>query len=99
MKPSSLVLLPMYRTGANIRLFPGQCPSSVGAHRRMPSYRATFRYGGTRPQYEMLDIEADDLRAALTAAAEQVSEAVAETAELVEIRRQTDPDDREYTPE
>lgn len=65
----------------------------------MPSYRATFRYGGSRPQYEMLDIEAEDLRAALTLAAERLSDEVAETAELVEIRRQTDPDEREYTPE
>ena len=65
----------------------------------MPSYRATFRYGGSRPQYEMLDIEAEDLRAALEAAAERVADEVAETAELVEIRRQTDPDEREYGPE
>ncbi|MGK7313397.1 MAG: hypothetical protein ACN0LA_14275 [Candidatus Longimicrobiales bacterium M2_2A_002] len=65
----------------------------------MPSYRATFRYGGSRPQYEMLDIEAEDLRAALEAAAERVADEVAETAELVEIRRQTDPDEREYAPE
>lgn len=65
----------------------------------MPSYRATFRYGGSRPRYEMLDVEADDLRAALTIAAERLSDEVAETAELVEIRRQADPDDREYTPE
>ena len=65
----------------------------------MPTYRATFRYGGSQPQYEMLDIEADDLRAALRDAAERLSEEVAETAELVEIRVQTDPDEREYTPE
>ncbi len=65
----------------------------------MPSYRATFRYGGSRPQYEMLDIEAEDLRAALAEAAERVSEEAAETAELVEVRLQTDPEEREYTPE
>jgi len=65
----------------------------------MPSYRATFRYGGSRPQYEMLDIEAEDLRAALVEAADRVSEEAAETAELVEVRRQTDPEDREYMPE
>ncbi|MDX1674976.1 MAG: hypothetical protein R3314_09300 [Longimicrobiales bacterium] len=65
----------------------------------MPSYRATFRYGGARPRYEMLDIEAEDLRSALTTAAERVSESVAATAELVEIRVQTDPEEREYTPE
>lgn len=65
----------------------------------MPSYRATFRYGGAHPRYEMLDIEAADLRAALSAAAERVSEEVAASAELVEIRVQTDPDQREYAPE
>lgn len=65
----------------------------------MPSYRATFRYGGSRPQYEMLDIEADDLRGALTAAAERVGDEIAETAELVEIRVRADPDEREYTAE
>lgn len=65
----------------------------------MPSYRATFRYGGQRPRYEMLDLEAADLRSALRSAAEQVSDAAAETAELVEIRLQADPDGRVYTPE
>lgn len=65
----------------------------------MPSYRATFRYGGARPRYEMLDIDAADLRAALRDAADRLSDDVAETAELVEIRRQTEPDEREYTPE
>lgn len=65
----------------------------------MPSYRATFRYGGQRPRYEMLDLEAADLRSALRSAAEQVSDAAAETAELVEIRRQADPEERVYTPE
>lgn len=65
----------------------------------MPSYRATFRYGGSRPQYEMHDIEADDLRAALAEAAERVSDEAAATAELVEVRLQTDPDNREYVEE
>lgn len=65
----------------------------------MPSYRATFRYGGSRPRYEMLDLEARDLRTALRAAADRLSDEVAATAELVEIRRQTDPAEREYTPE
>ena len=65
----------------------------------MPSYRATFRYGGARPQYEMLDIEAENLRSALRSAADRLNETVAATAELVEIRVQTNPDQREYTPE
>lgn len=63
----------------------------------MPNYRATFRYGGERPRYDMLDIDAETLRDALIAAAERVSEEVSATAELVEIRRQADPDEREYT--
>ena len=65
----------------------------------MPSYRATFRYGGAHPRYEVLDIEAADLRAALGEAAERVSEDVIASAELLEIRVQTDPDEREYGPE
>lgn len=65
----------------------------------MPSYRATFRYGGARPRYEMLDLEAADLRAALRSAADRIADDVAETAELVEIRRRPDPEEREYTPE
>ena len=65
----------------------------------MPSYRATFRYGGSRPQYEMIDVEAEDLREALRAAADRVADEVIASAELVEVREQTDPDDREYTPE
>ena len=65
----------------------------------MPSYRATFRYGGSRPQYEVLDIEAADLRAAMAEAAERVGDDIVATAELVEIRLQTDPEEREYTPE
>ena len=65
----------------------------------MPSYRVTFRYGGPRVLYEVLDIEADDLRGAMRAAADEMSEEVAGTAELVEVRTQTDPEDREYGPE
>ena len=65
----------------------------------MPSYRATFRYGGARPQYEMMDLEAEDLRGALRAAADRLGDEVSATAELVEIRVQADPQEREYTPE
>lgn len=62
----------------------------------MPSYRATFRYGGQHPRYEMLDVEADDLRDALRTAADRVTDEVVATADLVEVRRQTDPEDRDY---
>ena len=65
----------------------------------MPSYRVTFRYGGPRALYEILDIEAADLRAAMRAAADRVPAEVAATAELVEVRSQTDPAERAYAPE
>jgi hypothetical protein len=65
----------------------------------MPSYRVTFRYGAPRARYEVLDIEADDLRAAMREAADRVTDEVTSTAELVEVRAQADPEDREYGPE
>ena len=65
----------------------------------MASYRVTFRYGAPRVLYEVLDVEAADIRAALRAAADKVSDPVASTAELVELRLQSDPAEREYTPE
>lgn len=65
----------------------------------MTRYRVTFRYGAPRALYEVLDIDAGDLRGAMRAAADQVSDEVAGTAELVEVRVQGDPDEREYTPE
>lgn len=65
----------------------------------MPHYRVTIRFGAPRAQYEMLDVEAEDLRAALREAASKLSEQVAATAELAEVRRQRAPDEREYGPE
>ena len=65
----------------------------------MPHYRVTFRYGGARSLYEVLDIEAADLRGAMRSAADSVSEEVSSTAELVEVRVQADPDEREYVEE
>jgi hypothetical protein len=74
-------------------------PDSRSLSILMPSYRATFRYGGQRPRYAMIDVEADDLRSALRAAADRVADDVAATAELVEVRLQADPDAREYVEE
>jgi hypothetical protein len=65
----------------------------------VPSYRITLRYGAPSVRYEMLDVEAPDLRAALRLAAERMGDEVAATAELAEIRRQVVPDEREFTPE
>lgn len=71
---------------------------SPGATESMPQYRVTIRHGAARHRYAMLDVEADGLRAALRAAAEQLPPEAAE-GDLVEIRRQTTPEDREYVPE
>lgn len=62
----------------------------------MPSYRVTFRYGAPRVLYEVLDVDAADLRTAMRTAADLVPETVASSAELVEVRVQTDPEAREY---
>ena len=65
----------------------------------MHSYRVTIRFGAPRAHYEMLDVEADDLRGALREAAALIPDEIAVTAELAEVRRQTPPDDREFTAE
>jgi hypothetical protein len=65
----------------------------------MPSYRITIRYGGLPPRYEVLDVTAPDLRAALAHVAAGMDEAVAATADLAEIRVQADPDGRDYVGE
>lgn len=65
----------------------------------MTRYRATLRYGGARHQYHVMDVEAASLVAAIRAVADQVPAEADATADLVEIRRQTDPEQREYTPE
>lgn len=64
----------------------------------MPSYRITIRYGAPRALYEVLDVDAADLRAALRAAADGLSDEIVATAELAEVRAQRDPDAREFTP-
>jgi hypothetical protein len=65
----------------------------------MPSYRITIRYGGRQARYEVLDVAAPDLRAALTDAAARLPDDVAATADLAEVRVQQDPDARVYGPE
>jgi hypothetical protein len=63
----------------------------------MTRYRVTFRYGAPRALYEVLDVEADELRTAMRLAADRVPDEVAATAELVEVRVQREADDRAYT--
>ncbi|HUG39646.1 MAG TPA: hypothetical protein VMM12_04140 [Longimicrobiales bacterium] len=62
----------------------------------MHHYRVTIRFGAPRARYEMLDVEAEDLRGALREAAEKMPAEVAATAELAEVRRQSRPDEREH---
>lgn len=64
----------------------------------MATYRVTIRYGVSGKRYEILDIEAGDLREALRRAAEEMPEEAVETADLAEVRRQVEPELREYTP-
>lgn len=64
----------------------------------MPSYRVTVRWGRSRHQYHVHDVEATSLRDALREAADRMPEEVAASADLVEIRLMTDPAAREYAP-
>lgn len=63
----------------------------------MPRFRVTFRYGGPRARYDVLDIDAPELRTAMRVAADRVADEVVATAELVEVRVQPGEEDREYT--
>jgi hypothetical protein len=65
----------------------------------MPFYRVTIRFGSPKQQYHVEDLTANSLREALRMAADAYPAAAAETADLVEIRLQRDPDDREFGPE
>jgi hypothetical protein len=61
----------------------------------MPLYRVTIRFGAPRQQYHVEDLTANSLREAVRMAAEQFPDAASSTADLVEIRLQLDPDERE----
>lgn len=64
----------------------------------MPHYRITIRYGEPRRRYEVLDVDASDLRAALAESVERFPDAALETGDLVEIRQQALEEEREYGP-
>jgi hypothetical protein len=63
----------------------------------MPLYRVTIRFGAPKQQYDVQDITANSLREALRMAADLFPEAAVDSADLAEVRRQADPDGREYT--
>lgn len=60
----------------------------------MIQYRVTIRFGSPRQQYHMMDITASSLRDAMRIASEDFPEAALADADLVEIRRQTQPEER-----
>jgi hypothetical protein len=62
----------------------------------MALYRVTIRFGLPRQQYHVMDLTANSLREAMRMAVAEYPEAAAADADLVEIRRQVDPDAREY---
>jgi hypothetical protein len=61
----------------------------------MPHFRITIRHG-TPQRHHMVDIEAEDLRAAAVHAVEQFPDPAAGEADLLEIRRLNDPEARSY---
>jgi hypothetical protein len=60
----------------------------------MTHYRVTIRFGSARQQYHVMDISADSLRDAVRLAAEDFPESALADADLIEIRRQTQPNER-----
>lgn len=64
----------------------------------MPRYRITIRYGQPRQQYAVVDVEAPTLREALRLGAERFPAEAEATADLAEVRRQIEPEAREYGP-
>jgi hypothetical protein len=65
----------------------------------MALYRVTVRFGSPKQQYHVQDLTANSLREAMRLATEQFPDAAMESADLVEIRRQVDPDARELGPD
>jgi hypothetical protein len=65
----------------------------------MPHYRVTIRFGAPRQQYHVEDLTANSLREALRMAVDLFPETGVDTADLLEIREQVDPDAREFGPE
>lgn len=60
----------------------------------MTQYRVTIRFGSPRQQYHVMDLTANSLREAMRMATEEFPEAALTDADLVEIRRQVQPEER-----
>lgn len=61
------------------------------------TYQVTVRHG-ERYRYHTFTVEADDVPAALRAAADGMPDEVASGADLVELRPAPEPEDRAYVP-
>lgn len=60
------------------------------------NFSITVRYGDRAQRYHTFEVSADDARAALVAAADEIPDEIAPQADLVELRISVDPDDRNY---
>jgi hypothetical protein len=60
----------------------------------MPSFRVTIRYGPPGQRYEMLDLEADSAPEALRQLLADYPAHAAATTDLIELRRQAQPEER-----
>ena len=65
----------------------------------MTTYRMTLRHGSPGKRYHIVDIEAEDLRAAMMQAVNAFPAGTESSADLMEIRVHADPEQRAYTPE
>lgn len=62
----------------------------------MPAYRATVRWMSDRQRYHVEDVEAPDFATALDRIRGVLPPEVAAGADLLELRRQAAPDEREH---
>ena len=65
----------------------------------MATWQITVRYGERYQRYHTFEVQGADVRSALQAAGAEVPDAVAEHADLVEVRIAVDPDERRYVGE
>ena len=63
----------------------------------MPAYRATVRWSSDRQRYHIEDVDAPDFITALEQVRAALPADVAAGADLLELRRQPAPDEREHS--
>ena len=65
----------------------------------MMNFQVTVRYGARQQRYHTFIVQADDAKAALKSAAEQLPLDISPDVDLVELRIAVDPDARSYVDE